>query len=62
MDVMELNVLPRGDVADAVGIFLGKLGEHIHLIRVEGAKRNLNSLHARRIPECVGAFGQPVIG
>ena len=55
---MKLNVLPRRDVADAVGIFFGQLGQHDHLLGVQAAERNLDALHARRIPVRVRPFRQ----
>jgi hypothetical protein len=56
VDVVELDVLPRGDMADAVGILLGQVGQHVHLLGVQHAEGDLDALHAGRIPERVGAF------
>ena len=60
LDVHEvkLDVLPGGDVADAVGIFLGQVGQHAHLLGIERAERDLDPLHAGGVPERLGALGQ----
>ena len=55
---VELEVLAGGDVGDAVRVFLGQLGQHFELARVDPAKRDLDALHAGGIPEGHGAFGQ----
>jgi len=55
---MQLNILPGGDVADGVGIFLRQLRQHDHLLRVQSAKRDLDPLHARRIPERIRPLGE----
>ena len=51
---MKLNVLARGDVRDAVRVFLAKVGQHLQLGRVQAAERNLDALHARRVPQGIG--------
>ena len=58
VDKVKLKVLARGDVQHAVGIFLGEIGQRVHLIGVQSAKRNLDALHSGSIPESVGTFGQ----
>ncbi len=58
VDVVELKILARGDVGDAVGIFLGQIGHGFELIGVHAAAGNLDALHARRVPHRVGTFGQ----
>ena len=60
MHVVKLNVLPRGHVADCVGILFGQVGEEVHLVGIQTAKRDLDPLHARRIPQRVGPFGDPL--
>jgi hypothetical protein len=54
----QLEVLARGDVGDAVGVFLGQLGHDLELARVEAAKRHFDALHPRRVPGGGGPFGQ----
>ncbi len=58
LHVMELEILPRGDVRDAVGIFFGQLGHGLELCRVEPARGNLDALHARRVPHSVRTLSQ----
>src|SRR4051794_28562647 len=58
MDVMQLYVLPGGDVANSVRIFLSHVREDVHLIRVQATKWNLDALHPRRVPHRVGALGR----
>ncbi len=58
VDVVELEVLPGGDVADAVGVLLGEVGEDLHLLGVQAAEGNLDALHAGRVPERLRAFGE----
>ena len=55
---VELNILARGDVRDAVGIFFGQFGEDFELRRVKPAERNFDALHAGRVPERVRTFGE----
>ena len=38
VDEVELEVLARGDVGDRVGVFLGELGQHFQLARVQGRR------------------------
>ena len=56
--VVELEILPGGDVGDTVGVFLGQFGHHLELSGVESAVGDLDSLHARSIPEGIGALGR----
>ncbi len=58
MDKVELDVLPRCDVADRVGVFFRQLGQHHHLLGVHPAKRNLDALHARGVPVRLRSFGE----
>ena len=51
VDEVILEILPRRDVKHAVRILLGEIGQHIHLIRIQAAERNLDALHARGVPE-----------
>src|SRR5262249_35603536 len=56
VDVVQLHVLARGDVANSVGVFLSHVGEGVHLIRVQAAEGDLDALHARRIPDSFNAL------
>ena len=58
VDEVELEVLPRGDVADAVGVLLGEVGQDVHLLRRHAAEGDLDALHAGRVPERVRALDQ----
>ena len=58
VNVVELKILPRGHVRDAVGVLLGQLRHRLELIRVEPSARNLDPLHARSIPHRVRTFGE----
>jgi hypothetical protein len=51
VDVVELEVLARRDVRDRVGVFFRKLGQNLKLFRVQSAERDLDALHAGRIPQ-----------
>ena len=62
VDVVELKVLPRGDVGDAVGVLFRQLRQHLELRRVQAAERDLDALHARGVPEGVGTFGGRAAG
>jgi hypothetical protein len=55
VDEMELEVLPGGDMGDAVGVFLGQFGHDFELARIEPAEGNLDPEHAGRVPD--GARG-----
>ena len=56
--VMQLDILPRGDMQDAIGVFVRQLGQDLELIRRETAIGDLDALHARRVPERVGTLDQ----
>ena len=58
VDVVKLKILARGDVRDAVGIFLGQLRHGFQLLGVQPAAGNLDALHAGRVPHRIGALGQ----
>ena len=58
VDEVELDVLPRRDVADVVGILLGQVRQHAHLLGVHAAERDLDAQHARGVEERLGALGQ----
>ena len=58
VDEVELEVLARGDVADAVGVLLGEVGEDVDLLRRQAAEGDLDALHAGRVPERLGALDQ----
>ena len=57
VDEMKLHVLAGGDVRDAVRVFLAKIGQHLQLRGVQAAERNLDALHAGRVPQGVGSLG-----
>ncbi len=56
--VVQLEVLPRGHVYDAVRVFLGELRKGFQLLRIHSAGGNLDALHPGRVPHGVGAFSQ----
>ena len=58
MHIVELKILPRSYMRDAVGIFLGKFGKGFQLIGVQSACGNLDALHPRRIPQGIGPFSK----
>ena len=51
VDEVELEVLARGDVDDAVGVLLGEVGQDLELPGVDAAERDLDPLHAGRVPQ-----------
>ena len=57
VDEMELEVLPRRDVADGIRIFLRQVGQGLHLFGVEPAKGDLDALHAGRVPHRMRSLG-----
>ena len=61
LDEMELDVLPRGDVAEAARVALADVGQRVELIAGEDALRNLDPQHLRvfGLPLAVGAAHQP---
>ncbi len=62
VNVMELNILPGGNVADAVGDFLGQIRQFAKLSGIERAEWNFNALHSRCIPGGFGTLCQRVGG
>ena len=58
VDEVELEILPRRDVRDAVRILLGQLGHDFELCGIEAAERDLDALHAGRIPHRRDALGR----
>ena len=60
LDEVELEVLPRGDVAEPARVPLGHVGQGVELIRVEHALRNLDAQHleVRGLTLAVGAAHQ----
>jgi hypothetical protein len=58
LDEVKLKVLTRGDMQHAVGVFLGEIGQRVHLSGIQAAERDLDALHPGRVPECIRAFGQ----
>src|SRR5262249_39764469 len=59
LDVNEvkLKILARSDVRDVVRVLFGKLRQSLELSGVQSAEGNLDALHSRRVPECVGTLG-----
>src|SRR5262249_32665736 len=57
VNVVKLEILTRRDVQDVVRILSGKLRQSIQLSRSHTAKRNLDTLHSRRVPQRFGTFG-----
>ena len=59
---VKLDVLPRRDVQDRIGVLLGELAQHLELLRGELPERDLDPHHARRVPNRVGPFGEVAAG
>ena len=61
LDEMELDVLTRGDVAEAARVALADVGQRVELRAGEDALRNLHAQHLRvfRLTLSVGAAHQP---
>jgi hypothetical protein len=55
--VVKLEILARCDMEHAIGVLLGKFSQRLQLIRCDSAERDLDSLHSRRVPQRVRAFG-----
>jgi hypothetical protein len=53
---MQLKILTRRDVGDAIRVLFRKIGEGFQLLRRHTAERNLDSHHPGRVPEGVGPF------
>ena len=62
VDEVKLNILPRGDVADRVGILFGQLRKHDHLRWDQPAERDFNPHHPGRIPFGLRSLGQAGLG
>ena len=58
VDVVKLEILPRGHVRDAVGILLGQVRQRLELPRVQSSRGNLDALHPGSIPHRIRALGQ----
>src|SRR5215831_13340119 len=56
--VVKLKVLARGDVGDAIRIFFSEISHRFELLGVKAAARNLDALHAGRVPHGHGALGE----
>ncbi len=57
MDEVELEILTCGDVRNAVGVLFRQLGKCLQLSGVQSAERNLDALHAGRVPKRARPFG-----
>ena len=57
MHEVQLDVLARGHVEDTIRVLLGQLRQHVQLIRRQRPERDLDPLHAGRVPEGHGALG-----
>jgi hypothetical protein len=57
---VELEILPRGDVRDTVGILLRQLGHHLELLWIESSERHLDAQHAGSVPHRAGPLGRLV--
>jgi hypothetical protein len=60
VDKVILEVLTRRDVQYAIGILLGEVGQHIHLVGIHAAERDLDALHPGSIPQRLRTFCQVV--
>jgi hypothetical protein len=58
LHVVQLKILARGHMRDRVRIFLRQIRQRLKLFGVQAARRNLDPLHARRVPHRVRTFGQ----
>ena len=58
VDEVELEVLPGGHVQDAVGILLGKFGQHLELVGIQASEGHLDAVHPGSIPFGVGSLGE----
>jgi hypothetical protein len=58
VDIMELKILPRGDMGDPVGVFLRQFSDRLELLRGNAAEGDFDPHHARRIPQRVRSFDQ----
>ena len=55
---MQLEILPGGDVQNAIGVFFGNLRQDLELFGRDSSKGDLDALHPGRIPRRVGPLGQ----
>ena len=55
---VQLEILAGRDVRDAIRIFLRDVGQRLELLRIQAAERDLDALHAGRVPYRIGALGQ----
>jgi len=55
---VQLEILAGRDVRDAIRIFLRDVGQRLELLRIQAAERDLDALHAGRVPHGIGALGQ----
>src|SRR5690606_35678889 len=55
---VELDVLAGRDVEDLIRVLLGELADRLELLGAQLPHRDLDALHARRVPHRVGPFGQ----
>ena len=56
---VQLKILACGYVGNAVRILLGQFGHHLKLLWRHPPVGNLYALHARGVPDRIGAFGDP---
>ena len=59
---VELEILPRGDVADGIGVLFRQVGQRLHLLGVEATEGNLDALHAGRVPHRLRPLGEALAG
>jgi hypothetical protein len=57
VDVVELDVLTRGDVQDAVRVLLGERRELVELVGRDAAEGDLDAHHPGRVPDRLRALG-----
>jgi hypothetical protein len=55
---VELNILARRDVEDRIRILFSELRHHFQLLGAELAERDLDPLHAGRVPQGARPFGE----
>ena len=58
MDEVILNILTSGNMGYPVRIFLGQIGKHLHLLRIEPAEGNFDPHHTGGVPNRFRSFGQ----
>src|SRR2546428_13970100 len=62
MDEVILNILTSGNMGYPVRIFLGQIGKHLHLLRIEPAEGNYDPHHTGGVPNRFRYFGQAQAG